>query len=288
MSNSTHVLLNNGLEMPAVGFGVYRSSPEETAGAVQTALSVGYRLIDTAAAYRNEAQVGEGIRSSGVPRADIFITTKLWISDYGYDAALRAFERSMDSLGVDILDLYLLHQPVPTQFERTIAAYKAAETLLSDGRVRAIGVSNFSAQHLEDLMSQTDVAPAVNQVEVHPFFTQKALRDVHVRHGITTEAWSPIGGVNRYWRDNAEMLGDPLQHPGLVEIAEEHGKSPAQVILRWHLQNETVAIPKSVNPARIAENYNLFDFALTAEEMAAIEALDTGVRGGPDPESIAP
>lgn len=282
------ITLNNGVEMPVLGLGVYRSSPEDTADAVQTAIAEGYRLIDTAAAYGNEEQVGEGIRRSGVPRSEILVTTKLWITDYGYDEALRAFDRSMSKLGFDTLDLYLLHQPVPMHFERTIAAYKAAETLLADGRVRAIGVSNFSEQHLTDLMEQTDVVPAVNQVEVHPFFTQKELRHFHESHGITTEAWSPIGGVNRYWRDNAEKLDDPLKHPRIVEIAEKYGKTPAQVMLRWHIQNGVVAIPKSVNPERIAENSNIWDLKLSTDEMAAIEALDTGIRGGPEPDTIAP
>ena len=282
------VTLNNGVQMPILGLGVFLASPEDTVDAVQTAIGQGYRLIDTAAAYRNEEQVGEGIRRSGVPRAEVFVTTKLWIRDYGYGEALGAFERSMEKLGLDTLDLYLLHQPAPMHFERTIAAYRAAERLLADGRVRAIGVCNFCEQQLWDLMAKTDVVPAVNQVEVHPFFTQRALRAVHARLGIVTEAWSPIGGVNRYWRDNAQKLGDPLQHPLVVALAEKYGKTPAQVTLRWHIQNGVVAIPKSVNPARIAENIDVLDFELRTDEMDAIEALDTGIRGGPEPDTINP
>jgi diketogulonate reductase-like aldo/keto reductase len=282
------IRLNNGVAMPALGLGVYQSSTEDTVHAVTTALADGYRHIDTAAAYMNEQQVGEAVKASGIDRSEIFMTTKLWISDYGYDSALRACERSLRKLGMEYIDLYLLHQPVPMHFERTIAAYTAAETLLADGRVRAIGVSNFNEQQLEDLIAQTHVVPAVNQVEVHPFFTQQALRDTHTRLGIITQAWSPIGGVNRYWGSNAARFADPLKHPVIVELAAHYGKTPAQVILRWHIQNGVSAIPKSVNPNRIAENFAIFDFALTLEEMAAIEALDTGVRSGPDPASLDP
>src|SRR3954451_20729 len=187
--------LNNAVTMPALGLGVFQSPPEETVSAVETALRDGYRLIDTAAAYENEREVGEGIRRSGVDRDEIFITTKLWISDYGYDAAQVGFEASLRRLGLAHVDLYLLHQPVPTHFEDTIGGYKAAETFLADGRARAIGVSNFSAQHLRRLIDATDVVPAVNQVELHPYFTQPDLRKVHAELGIVTQAWSPLGGV---------------------------------------------------------------------------------------------
>ncbi len=282
------LVLNNGIQMPALGFGVYQSSPEETVGAVKTAVATGYRHIDTAAAYMNEEQVGAAIKASDIARADIFITTKMWISDYGYDTGRHAIERSLRKLDTDYIDLYLLHQPVPMHFERTIAAYKAAESALAEGRIRAIGVSNFSPELLESLMAQTEIMPAVNQVEVHPFFTQKTLRDTHTKYGIVTQAWSPIGGVNRYRSDNAAKIGDPLQHPTIVESAEKHSKTPAQIILRWHIQNGVCAIPKSVNPVRIAENFDIFDFELTADEMAAIEALDTGMRGGPEPASLDP
>lgn len=278
--------LNNDVEMPALGLGVYQCGPAETVKAVRTALDEGYRLIDTAAAYQNEEQVGEGLRRSDVDRSEVFVTTKLWISDYGYDEALDAYDRSLDKLGLDAVDLYLLHQPMPRQFERTVAAWEAAEQLLGDGRVRAIGVSNFSAELLDVLIDRTDVVPAVNQVEVHPYFTQASLRARHEQLGIVTQAWSPIGGVMRYWDDDPEASMDPLQDPVIVEIAETHEKTAAQVMLRWHLEHGHSAIPKSVHEGRIAENFDVFDFTLTDDEVAAIDALDTGTRGGPDPESI--
>ncbi|WP_319566928.1 aldo/keto reductase [Cohaesibacter marisflavi] len=278
------ITLNNGVEIPAVGLGVYRSSPEDTVEAVKAALVAGYRMIDTAAAYRNETEVGEAIRESDVARDDIFIQTKLWISDYSYDSAMHGFERSMKKLGFDQLDLYLLHQPAPAEFDRTVGAYKAAEKLMADGRIRAIGVSNFSPAHIERLMAETDIVPAANQVELHPFFTQKALIDFHKKHNILTQAWSPIGGVQRYWREDAKPEEDPLTHPAIAALAKKYSKSPAQIILRWHLELGISIIPKSVKTARIIENFDIFDFALTADEVASIDALDTGKRGGPDPE----
>jgi diketogulonate reductase-like aldo/keto reductase len=278
--------LNDAVEMPAIGLGVFQSPPEETVTAVETALRDGYRLIDTAAAYDNEREVGEGIRRSGVPREEIFVTTKLWISDYGYDAAQVGFEASLRRLGLDHVDLYLLHQPVPTHFEDTIAAYKAAETFLGDGRARAIGVSNFSSQHLRRLTDRTDVVPAINQVELHPYFTQPALRETHAELGIVTQAWSPLGGVLVYVPGADESRG-PLPDPVITELAAQYGKTPAQTVLRWHIEHGFSAIPKSVKPHRIAENFGVFDFALEAEEVAAIDALDTGVRGGPDPEQLS-
>jgi diketogulonate reductase-like aldo/keto reductase len=287
-SGSPLIVLNNGVKMPALGLGVYQSTPEETVGAVATALKGGYRLIDTAAAYLNEREVGEGIRRSGIDRSEVFVTTKLWMSDYGYDRTLRAFGISQRKLGLDYVDLYLLHWPVPTDFETTVASYKAAEKLLEEGRVRAVGVSNFSPRDLDHLIARTSVAPAVNQVELHPFFTQKALRNANARHGIVTQAWSPIGGVNRYFAKDASPLKNPLDHPTVAELAAKHGKTSAQVVLRWHIEHGLSAIPKSVRAARIAENFDIFDFALTPEEVAAIDALDTGVRGGPDPEQVNP
>jgi diketogulonate reductase-like aldo/keto reductase len=278
--------LNNGVTMPALGLGVFQSPPAETITAVETALAEGYRLIDTAAAYGNEREVGEGLRRSGVHRGDVFITTKLWISDYGYDAALRGFDASLRRLGVDYVDLYLLHQPVPTDFESTIGAYRAAETVLSEGRARAIGVSNHSQQHLHSLIDRTDVVPAVNQVELHPYFTQPALREAHVELGIITQAWSPIGGVLVYTPGNGSSGRSPLEDPTITALAAKYGKTAAQVILRWHLDHGFCAIPKSVKPHRIAENFGVFDFTLEPEEVAAIDALDTGVRGGPDPELL--
>jgi len=279
--------LNNAVTMPALGLGVFQSPPAETTAAVETALRDGYRLIDTAAAYDNEREVGEGIRRSGVPRAEIFVSTKLWISDYGYDAAQIGFDASLRRLGVDHVDLYLLHQPVPTHFDDTIGAYKAAETFLADGRARAIGVSNFSPEHLRRLIDATDVVPAVNQVEVHPYFTQPALRRLHAELGITTQAWSPLGGVLVYVPGADESRG-PLTDPVITDLATTYGKTPAQVVLRWHIEHGFCAIPKSVKPHRIAENFDVLDFALTADEVAAIDALDKGVRGGPDPESLSP
>jgi diketogulonate reductase-like aldo/keto reductase len=214
------------------------------------------------------------------------VATKLWISDYGYEQALVGFDGCLRRLGLDYVDLFLLHHPVPSDFDGTVAAYKAAEQMLADGRARAIGVSNFSERHLENLFSQTEVVPAVNQVELHPFFTQQALRDFHAANGIVTQAWSPLGGVNRYRPSDASDVKNPLEHATIVELAAKYGKTPAQVVLRWHLEHGISAIPKSVKPYRIAENFDVFDFALTPDEVAAIDALDTGARGGPDPELV--
>jgi diketogulonate reductase-like aldo/keto reductase len=279
--------LRNGVQLPVLGLGVFQSPPEETVTAVETALRDGYRLIDTAAAYGNERAVGEGIRRSGVDRNAIFVTTKLWISDYGYDAAQIGFEASLRRLGLDHVDLYLLHQPVPAHFENTIAAYKAAETFLADGRAHAIGVSNFSAQHLRTLIDATDIVPAVNQVELHPYFTQAALRELHAELRIITQCWSPIGGVLVYRPGSDESRG-PLSDPVITGLATSYDRTPAQIILRWHIDQGRCAIPKSVKARRIAENFDVFDFSLTAGEVAAIGALDTGVRGGPDPETLSP
>ncbi|MBB4236929.1 aldo/keto reductase [Rhizobium esperanzae] len=284
----TMIILNNGVQMPALGLGVYRSPPEETTQAVDVAIRTGYRLIDTAAAYMNEREVGQAIGRSAVDRSELFVTTKLWISDYGYDAALRAFDVSLRKLGLDYLDLYLLHQPVPTEFENTVRAYNAAEKLLADGRVRAIGVSNFSIEQLDVLAARSNIVPAVNQVEVHPFFTNHALEEAHTRRGIVTQAWSPLGGVNVYMPADPNAVSNPLQHPDVKAIADTYGFTPAQVLLRWHLDSGRSAIPKSVRPERIAENFNVSGFSLTPNEIAAIDALDTGKRGGPEPANISP
>ena len=280
--HSPLVTLNNGIQMPAVGLGVFQSPPDQTATAVESALAEGYRLIDTAAAYANERQVGEGIRRAGIPRDDVFIETKVWISDYGYNATLHAFDKSAGKLGVDRLDLLLLHQPLPSRFDLTLDAYRALEKLLADGKVRAIGVSNFMPEHLQRLLAETSVVPAVNQIEVHPYFRQMTLQRLHAEHGILTQAWSPIGGITAYGGKEKRTFDDPT----LREFAGRHGKSAAQVMLRWHLQEGRSAIPKSTKPARIAENFDIFDFELSADQIAAIDALDTGVRGGPEPESI--
>jgi len=275
-------VLNNGVQIPAVGLGVFQSSPEDTGAAVEFAIRQGYRLIDTAAAYFNERQVGEGIRRSGISRDEVFIETKIWISDYGYEATLHACDKSVGKLGVERIDLLLLHQALPSRFDLTLDAYRALEKLLADGKVRAVGVSNFMPAHLERLLSQISVAPAVNQIEVHPYFQQRALQRLHGEHGILTQAWSPIGGITSYRGGEKRTFDDPT----LQDIARQHGKSVAQVMLRWHLQQGRSAIPKSTKPARITENFDVFDFELSAEQIAAIDALDTGVRGGPDPDSI--
>jgi diketogulonate reductase-like aldo/keto reductase len=281
-ATSARLTLNNGVEMPALGLGVFQSPPAETAGAVEAAIGVGYRLIDTAAAYMNEREVGEGVRRSGIARRDVFLVTKVWITDYGYDATLHAFDKSARKLAVDQLDLLLLHQPLGTAFDRTLDAYRALERVLADGRVRAIGVSNFMPQHLNRLLAGTSVVPAVNQIELHPYFQQTALQRLHSEHGIRTQAWSPIGGITSYRGGKRRTFDDAT----LLEIAARHGRSPAQVMLRWHLQQGRSAIPKSTRPARIAENFDIFGFELADEEISAIDALDTGVRGGPDPDSV--
>jgi diketogulonate reductase-like aldo/keto reductase len=282
------IRLNNDVELPAIGFGVFQTPPEMTAEAVDAAIKTGYRLIDTAAAYLNERQVGEGVARNGIDRAELFLQTKLWISDYGRDRALRAFDLSCRKLGVDSVDLYLLHQPVPTHFDDTVAAYRAMEELLADGRVRAIGVCNFDEQLLTDLIARTDVVPAVNQVELHPFYVQPGLRAAHARLGITSQAWSPLGGVNRYRPADPNAVKNPLAHPVVIGLAEKYGKTPAQVVLRWHVEHGTSAVPKSTRPERITENIDVFDFALSADDVAAIDRLDTGIRGGPDPSAISP
>ena len=277
------ITLNNGVSLPSLGFGVFQTPPDETAAAVGEALRVGYRHIDTAAAYGNERAVGEAVRNSGLPRSEVFIETKIWINDYGYDETLHSFDKSAGKLGVDQLDLLILHQALPSAFERTLGAYRALEKLLADGKVRAIGVSNFMPQHLEALLAEVEVTPAVNQIEVHPYFQQRELQALHARHGILTQAWAPIGGITFY------RLGFPkstLEDPVIVEIARLHGKSAAQVMLRWGLQQGRSVIPKSVRPERIAENFDVFDFELTAEQMADIDGLETGQRGGPEPEVI--
>jgi diketogulonate reductase-like aldo/keto reductase len=275
--------LNNGVVMPALGLGVFQSPPEETTAAVEAALATGYRHIDTAAAYGNEREVGEGIRRAGLDRSDVFIETKVWVSDYGYDETLHAWEKAVGKLRVDYLDLLILHQPVPSRFEKTIAAYKALETLLADGRVRAIGVSNFMPPHLKQLLAETDVIPAVNQVELHPYFSQPDVQAANTEHGILTQAWSPIGGITFYpgWGEDRKNV---MEDPTIAAIAAAHGKTPAQVMLRWHLQQGRSVIPKSTNPGRIAENFDVFDFELSMGELAAIDALDTGMRNGPDPD----
>ncbi|WP_457189232.1 aldo/keto reductase [Nocardioides sp. P5_E3] len=275
--------LNNGVEMPAIGLGVFQTPPEETRAAVRAALDTGYRHIDTAAAYGNEREVGEAVAASGVERSEVFIETKIWISDYGYDQTLHGFEKSAAKLGVDQIDLLILHQALPSEFEKTLDAYRALETLLDQGKVRAIGVSNFMVDHLNPLLDKASVVPAVNQIEVHPYFQQREVQDLGAERGILTQAWSPIGGIT-FYREGEHT--STLQDPTIVAIAEAHSKSPAQVMLRWHLQQGRSVIPKSTKAHRIAENLDVFDFELANDELASIDALDTGKRGGPEPTDI--
>ncbi|NJP49842.1 aldo/keto reductase [Streptomyces sp. SBST2-5] len=257
--------------MPQLGFGVWQVPDDEAETAVTQALQAGYRSIDTAAAYENEEGTGRAIAKSGIPREELFVTTKLWNTDQGYDATLRAFDRSASKLGLDYVDLYLIHWPTPAR-DKYVDTYKAFEKLLADGRVRAIGVSNFLPEHLERLISQTSVVPAVNQIELHPHLQQHTAREYHAERGIATEAWSPLG--------QGKGL---LEVPAIVAIARKHERTPAQVVLRWHLQLGNIVIPKSVTPSRIRENIDVFDFSLDAEDLAAISALDEGRRLGPDP-----
>jgi diketogulonate reductase-like aldo/keto reductase len=275
--------LNNGIEIPALGLGVFQSPPEETTSAVAAALEQGYRHIDTAAAYGNEREVGDAVRASGLDRSEVFLETKIWISDYGYDETLHGFEKSAAKLGVEQIDLLILHQALPEAFDRTLEAYRALETLLADGKVRAIGVSNFMVDHLSRLLDRASVVPAANQIEQHPYFSQADVQAFGEQHGILAQAWSPIGGITFYREgEHTSTLEDPV----IVGIAEAHGKSPAQVMLRWGLQHGRSVIPKSTKAHRIAENIDVFDFELSADEITAIDGLDTGRRGGPEPEVI--
>ncbi|XVV38009.1 aldo/keto reductase [Streptomyces sp. CA-100214] len=277
--------LNNGVQMPALGLGVFQTPPEETKAAVRDALDLGYRHIDTAAAYGNEREVGQALRESGVPRDDVFVETKIWISDYGYEQILHGFDKSAAKLGLDRIDLLILHQALPSDFDRTVAAYRALEKLLADGKVRAIGVSNFMVDHLRTLLDATTVIPAVNQLEVHPYFQQRDVLDFDDAHHILNQAWSPIGGITfypGYGEDRTSVLQDPV----VTRIAETHGKSPAQVLLRWGIQQGRSVIPKSTRRHRIAENIDVFDFTLTPDEVKALDGLETGRRGGPDPQAV--
>jgi diketogulonate reductase-like aldo/keto reductase len=275
--------LNNSVTMPALGLGVFQSPPEETTAAVEAALRDGYRLIDTAAAYDNEREVGDAVRASGLDRSEVFLETKIWISDFGYDETLHAFEKSSRKLGVEQIDLLMLHQALPSAFDRTLEAYRALEALLADDKVRAIGVSNFMVDHLTKLLDHASVVPAVNQIEVHPYFAQPEVQAFGAEHGILTQAWSPIGGIT-FYRDSHHSSA--LEDPVIGRIAEAHDKSPAQVMLRWGIQQGRSVIPKSTKPERIAENIDVFDFELAADEMAAIDGLDTGHRGGPEPDDV--
>jgi diketogulonate reductase-like aldo/keto reductase len=272
MTGVPTIELNNGVAIPQLGFGVFLVPPGETEAAVATALSTGYRHIDTARLYENEGEVGAAIAKSGIPRDEIFVTTKLWNSDQGYDAARAAFDRSLEQLGFDYVDLYLIHWPLP-KLDRYVETWRALEKIAGEGRARAIGVSNFQIPHLQRLLDETGTVPAVNQVELHPHLTQAPLRAFHAQHGIVTEAWSPLA-----------RGGSVLTDPRIGAIAAAHGKTPAQVILHWHIQVGNVAIPKSVTPSRIAENLDVFGFTLTDDEVATIESLNADTRIGPDPD----
>ena len=277
------VNLNNGVSMPALGYGVFRIPPKETTDAVAEALRIGYRLIDTAAVYDNEHAVGEAIRQSEMDRDDVFLGTKIWINDYGYDDALKAFEKSSRKLGVETIDLLLLHQPLYESMDKTLDAYRALEQLLADGRVRAIGVSNFMVEHLDMLIHNTEVVPAVNQIEVHPFFNQPQVRQRHQELGIVTQAWSPIGGVTGY---SSKATASTFDDAIIRRIATEVGYTPAQVMLAWHLQEGRAPIPKSVTPERIAENIQALNLRLSPEQISDINALNTNHRLGPNPERV--
>ena len=284
-TEQTMATLNNGVQIPALGFGVFQTAPQDTIAAVMAALDDGYRLLDTAAAYGNEQEVGEAIRRSGIGRSEIFIETRLWISDYGAGKAQIGFDASLRRLGVDYIDVYLLHQPAPTDFEDTIASYQVAEKMLQAGKARAIGVSNFSPDHVRRLMDAASIVPAINQVELHPYFTNTTVQAAGRTLGILTQAWSPIGGIHRY-RPAGGGDADVLKNPVITDLAAKYGKTPAQVVLRWHLDEGRSALPKSVTPSRIAQNLDVFDFTLEPAELTAIDALDTGLRGGPDPELL--
>src|ERR1700761_834510 len=277
------ITLNNGVELPAIGLGVFQTPPDETRAAVAAALSTGYRHIDTAAAYGNERQVGEAVHASAAGRDAVVLETKIWISDYGYNETLHGFDKSAGKPGGAQIDRLILHQPLPSAFDKTLEAYRALEKLLADGKVRAIGVSNFMTSHLTRLLEKASVVPAVNQIELHPYFQQRDVQAMNAEHGIATQAWSPIGGIT-FYRDSNHT--STLEDPTIVRIAEAHAKSPAQVMLRWHIQEGRSVIPKSTKPHRIAENFDVFDFELTAQETATIDGLDTGKRGGPEPDAI--
>lgn len=266
-------MLNDGTSIPVVGLGVWQTPAEDTERAVTAALHAGYRHIDTAAAYLNETQVGQAIAASDVAREDIFVVTKLWNSEQGYEKTLAAFDASMARLGLDYLDLYLIHWPAPAQ-NLFVDTFKAFAHLRDQGRIRAIGVSNFEPEHLKLLIDATGIVPAVNQIELHPRLPQTELRETHARYGIATEAWSPLG------------QGSLLQDPTVTAIAERHGKTPAQTLIRWHIQLGNIVIPKSVNPERIASNFNVFDFELSEADIASIATLDNGTRLGPDPRTF--
>ncbi|CDR05571.1 aldo/keto reductase [Streptomyces iranensis] len=274
MSKVPFITLNNGVRMPQLGFGVWQVPDDEAQVAVRNALDAGYRSIDTAAIYGNEEGTGKGLAASGVARDELFVTTKLQNADQGYDSTLRAFDASLTRLGLEYVDLYLIHWPLPG-VDKYVDTWKAFEKIYSEGRAKAIGLSNFHSAHTQRLLSETSIVPVIDQIELHPQLPQAELRAFNARHDIATEAWSPLG-------QGKGLLADPK----LAEIAEKHGKTPAQVVLRWHLDLGNVVIPKSVTPSRIKENIDVFDFQLDSEDLAAIDSLETGNRLGFDPETF--
>lgn len=277
MTPVPEITLNDGARIPQLGFGVYKVAPDETAAAVRTALEIGYRHLDTAAMYHNEAGVGRGIREAGVDRADVYVTSKLDNGFHEPDSARRAFDDTLTAIGSDYVDLYLIHWPLPTRYGGDfVTTWRTLEEFAADGRARSIGVSNFHVPHLERLAAETDTVPAVNQVEAHPYFTNASVRDYCKQYGIAFQAWSPLG--------RGTLLDDPV----IQRVAAAAGRSPAQVVLRWHLQRGDVVFPKSVSPRRIAENYAVFDFELGADDVAAIDGLDRGAAGrvGSNPDTF--
>jgi 2,5-diketo-D-gluconate reductase A len=272
VATAPDVLLNNGVSMPQLGFGVWRVSAAETEEVVGRALEAGYRSIDTAAMYGNEEGVGRAVAGSGIPRDEVFVTSKLWNDQHGYDAALKAFDESHQRLGLDHIDLYLIHWPVPS-LDLYVETFRALTRVLDDGRVRAVGVSNFEPEHLRRVIDEVGTTPAVNQVELHPYLQQGDLRAFHAEHGIATEGWRPLG-----------RGGDLLREPVVATTAEKYGRTPAQVVLRWHLQLGNIVIPKSATPARIRENFDVFGFELADDDMAAFGELDRGTRLGMHPD----
>jgi 2,5-diketo-D-gluconate reductase A len=273
MTAVPNITLNNGVEIPQLGFGVFQIPPEETKEATLVALEVGYRHIDTAEMYGNEKQVGEAVRASGIDRGDIFVTSKLNNSFHAYDAALGAFDRTLEDLDIEYLDLFLVHWPLPSVGD-FVETWQAMEKIYESGRTRAIGVSNFQPAHLRRLQAEATVTPAVNQVEIHPYLTNEEVRAFDAAAGIATEAWSPIA------------QGKVLDDPTIVRIAEKLGRTPAQVTLRWHLQRGDIVFPKSVTRSRVEENYALFDFELSDTDMADITSLNRDERTGPDPDTF--
>ncbi|WP_200416535.1 aldo/keto reductase [Virgibacillus salexigens] len=268
------ITLNNGLKMPQLGFGVWQVPNDEATPAVEKALEVGYRSIDTAKVYDNERGVGKALASSNIPREDLFITTKVWNTDQGYENTLKAFDESLEKLGLDYVDLYLIHWPTP-EYDEYVETYKALEKLYKDGRVKAIGVCNFNVEHLQRLLDECEIVPAVNQIECHPYLQQKEVKEFCAKHDIYVEAWSPL-----------MQGGDVLNNEVITNIAANYNKTAAEVVLRWHLQYDNIVIPKSVTPSRIEENFDVFDFELSADELEKIKGLDRNERKGPEPSEM--